>query len=80
LWFAKEHNKEISYDDESGSFTLYKKSYDIEETEELEEVEGWDGYCEMRPVIKVLDTWKLIPIRFTFYTRASKNELFSQQP
>ena len=40
LWFLEEYNKVISYDEESGSFILRKKEYDIEETDEFEVVEG----------------------------------------
>ena len=75
LWFLEEYNKVISYDEESGSFILRKKEYDMEETDEFEVVEGWGGYCETRPIIKVLDTWKLIPITFAFYARASTKDL-----
>lgn len=76
----KEDNKEIIFNEEINSCTLYQRVYDEIETEEYEEYEDLAGFYSKRPITKRLDTYKLFPIEFIFYVRATKNELLDYSP
>lgn len=70
----KEDNKEIIFNEETNSCTLHKRVYDEEY------INLADFYGDERPITKPLDTYKLIPIEFIFYIRATKNELLEYSP
>jgi hypothetical protein len=76
LVLLKEDNKQINFDEKISSCILYRRVYDEIETGGLEEFIGHDGYCSERLIKKRLGTYKLIPIEFIFYIRATKNDLF----
>ena len=63
--FLREFNKQVLYG--FGIFHLYKQVFDTVELEETEEVELMDGYVEERPIVKRLDTYKLIEIELRIY-------------
>lgn len=71
---VKEDNKEIIFNEEINSCTLYQRVYDEEY------INLTDFYGDERLITHRLDTYKLIPIEFIFYVRATKNELLEYSP
>lgn len=74
IW--EEHNEEILFDEENDLFNVNVKVYDEIQIGEEEEMGMFESYIIV-PVMKKLETYKLIPFTFVFYKKASKNELFS---
>lgn len=74
IW--EEHNEEVVFDEENNFFNVNVKVFDEIQIGEEEEMGMFESYIIV-PVMKQLETFKLIPFTFVFYVKATKNELLT---